>query len=98
MNASLDPLLFPALAGRVEERARARASTQQEETMLRTTRRKFLSVTAAIGLGVLTQVTFAPQALAQKQQFLALSTSSVGGTWYPLATDERFRNHRCLAA
>lgn len=52
--------------------------------MLRTTRRKFLSVTAAIGLGVLTQIAFAPQALAQKQQFLALSTSSVGGTWYPL--------------
>jgi uncharacterized protein len=52
--------------------------------MLRTTRRKFLSVTAAIAIGVLTQIAFAPQALAQKQQFLALATSSVGGTWYPL--------------
>jgi len=52
--------------------------------MLRTTRGKFLSAAAALALGVLTQVAFAPQALAQKQQFLALSTSSVGGTWYPL--------------
>jgi len=52
--------------------------------MLRTTRGKFLSATAALALGVLTQAVFAPQALAQKQQFLALATSSVGGTWYPL--------------
>ncbi len=51
-------------------------------------RRKFLSVTATLGLVALTQLAYAPQATAQmaapKQQFLALATSSVGGTWYPL--------------
>ncbi len=51
-------------------------------------RRKFLTVTAALGVGVLTQVAYTPQASAQMaapdKQFLALATSSVGGTWYPL--------------
>jgi uncharacterized protein len=54
--------------------------------MLRT-RRKFFSVTAALGFGLLAHVAYSPQALAQaaqKQQFLSLATSAVGGTWYPL--------------
>lgn len=50
-------------------------------------RRKLFPVTAAIGLAVSIQIAAMPIAIAQssqKQQFLALATSAVGGTWYPL--------------
>lgn len=52
------------------------------------TRRQRLSVIAALGLGVLTALAATPRASAQMKapdkQFLALATSSVGGSWYPL--------------
>jgi uncharacterized protein len=52
--------------------------------MNKSTRRQFISTSAALGAGIAAQGVFAPLAFAQKTQFLALGTSAAGGTWFPL--------------
>jgi len=79
---------FRLLAEEEETERQHSGSIQQTEDAMFGTRRQFLSVAVAFGLCASIQVAYAPQASAQMKapdkQFLALATSSVGGSWFPL--------------